>query len=86
VLGIGLAGAAVFGLGAVIMLIGVLRVLQTETGTVFDHDWSFAPYLLTAVAGVALVALVVWVFGSALKVPEAESQSGAVMSAATTRE
>jgi hypothetical protein len=86
VLGIGLAGAGVFGLGAVIVLIGVLRVLQTETGTVFGHDWTFAPYLLTAATGVALVMLVVWAFGSALKVPEAESHSGTGVSPATTRE
>jgi hypothetical protein len=69
VLGIGLAGAVLFGLGSIIALVGVLRVLQTETGHVFDGNWSFAPYLLTAIVGAAVVALVAVVFTSSLRVP-----------------
>jgi hypothetical protein len=69
VLGIGLAGAVVFGLGAVIVLVGVLRVLQNETGNVFGGNWSFAPYLLTAVVGIGLAAGVGGAFLSSLRVP-----------------
>ena len=69
VLGIGLLGALVFGLGAIIALVGVLRVLQTETGHAFDGDWSFAPYLLTAIVGALVVGLVAAVLISSLRVP-----------------
>ncbi len=49
--GIGAAAAFLLGLGGVFLLIGVLRVLETETGTIFTGDWSWAPYFLTVVAG-----------------------------------
>jgi hypothetical protein len=54
-LGFGLAGSVLVGLGGLIFLLGVLRLLQTETGDTFAARWSFAPYLLTLVA-CALVA------------------------------
>lgn len=40
----GLAGALLLGLGVVLLGVGSLRVLQTETGTTFRGDWSWAPY------------------------------------------
>ena len=55
-LGFGIAGAFLIGLGALLALLGVLRVLQGETGTTFANRWSFAPYLLTAALGVLLAA------------------------------
>ena len=42
-LAFGLGGAAAFGLGGIIVLIGLLRLLETETGGAFDGNWSFAP-------------------------------------------
>lgn len=48
----GVLGAVLIGIGSVAALVGVLRVLQTETGSAFSGDWSFAPYLLTAAAGI----------------------------------
>ncbi len=56
----GVAGSFMVGLGVVLLGIGLLRALQTETGDTFDGGWSWAPYLLTlvacgAVAGVAFV-------------------------------
>jgi hypothetical protein len=80
VLGLGLAGAFAFGVGTVIVLIGVLRVLQTETGNFFSGDWSFAPYLLAAIAGVGLIALVIVVLVSVLRVPKSEAEREAVAS------
>ena len=56
-LGFGAAAAFMFGLGGVFVLIGVLRVLQTETGTTFGGDWSWAPYGLTLIAGVLVIGL-----------------------------
>ncbi len=51
------AAAVMIGLGAVFGLIGLLRVLETETGTTFRGDLSWAPYGLTVVAGVLVLAL-----------------------------
>ncbi|MGB9112254.1 MAG: hypothetical protein WCF24_05965 [Acidimicrobiales bacterium] len=52
-LAFGVLGAILIGIGSVAALVGVLRVLQTETGSAFAGTWSFAPYLLTAATGLA---------------------------------
>jgi hypothetical protein len=75
VLGIGLGGAVVAAIGSIIVLIGVLRVLQTETGNFFAGTWTFAPYLLTVLVGAALVAAIAKGFWSALRVPPARPES-----------
>jgi hypothetical protein len=56
-LALGLGGAAAFGLGGVIVLFGLLRLLESETGGAFDGNWSFAPYLITAAGGVGLIGV-----------------------------
>ena len=55
----GLLGALLMGTGICFLAIGGLRALQTETGTTFTGNWSWAPYGLTIVALliVAFVAL-----------------------------
>jgi hypothetical protein len=55
----GVAGSVVLGIGLVIVAIGLLRVLQGETGSTFAGNWSWVPYLicLAAVVGVAIVAV-----------------------------
>ena len=40
----GLAGALLLGLGVVLLGVGGLRALQSETGDTFRADWSWAPY------------------------------------------
>jgi hypothetical protein len=60
-LGFGMAGSALVGLGLVILFLGVLRLLQEETGDAFSGHLKFLPYLITlaacgAVAGGALKA------------------------------
>jgi hypothetical protein len=54
---IALGGAMVFAIGGVIVLIGVLRLLQDETGRVFIHTWEFVPYLATAAVGLGMIGL-----------------------------
>jgi hypothetical protein len=54
-LGLGAAGSLLIGLGAVLLLLAVLRVLQTETGTTFTGSWSWAPYLITLVGAVSVI-------------------------------
>jgi hypothetical protein len=60
-IGFGLAGSTLVGFGLVVLFLGVLRLLQEETGDTFRGHLSFVPYLITlaacgAVAGGALKA------------------------------
>ena len=59
--GFGLGGALLGSLGAVLLLLGGLRLLQTETGSTFEGDgWrSSIPYLLVLLVsgGIAAGAL-----------------------------
>jgi hypothetical protein len=42
--GFGIVGSLLLGLGVVLLGMGGLRALQTETGETFTGDWSWAPY------------------------------------------
>jgi hypothetical protein len=44
--------------GLVLLLLGGLRALQTQTGTMFTGNWSWAPYLI-ALAGAGIVLALV---------------------------
>jgi hypothetical protein len=55
----GIAGAFLLGVGVVFLAIGGLRALQTETGTTFTGNWSWAPYAIV-VAGALLIAGLSW--------------------------
>lgn len=55
-LALGAAGAVLLGLGSVFVLIGVLRLLQTETSA-FDGGWSWVPYLIVLVAAAIVAAI-----------------------------
>jgi hypothetical protein len=57
VLAFGVSGAALFALGGLFLIVGALRLIQGESGTTFAGDWSFAPYLMAAVIGLATAAL-----------------------------
>jgi hypothetical protein len=56
-IGFGIAGSVVFGLGAVIMLLGLLRALQSETGSSMTGNLSWIPYGLTLVACVVVIGV-----------------------------
>jgi hypothetical protein len=45
----GLAGAVVGSLGLVLLLLGSLRLLQTETGSTFQGRLTWIPYLLVVI-------------------------------------
>jgi uncharacterized membrane protein YdbT with pleckstrin-like domain len=55
----GVAGSALLALGLVLLLVAVLRALQTETGT-FHGNLSWVPYVIVAVLGIILIALAAW--------------------------
>lgn len=59
---LGVPGSVLLGLGSTLLALGLLRLLQNETGDVFDGNWSFVPYLIVlllalAVAGAAAMAI-----------------------------
>ena len=58
--GFGVAGAIGLSAGAMLLLLGLLRALQTETGSTFRGDWSWAPYLLTGAAATMVLGLSAW--------------------------
>jgi cytochrome c biogenesis protein CcdA len=61
-LGFGLAGSALISLAGIFLSLGLLRLLQTETGSTFTGNLSWAPYLLVLAAvvlGLLLVLLAI---------------------------
>jgi hypothetical protein len=56
-LGYGVMGAVMLGIGCMLLLLGGLRALQTQTDTTFTGNWSWAPYLIAVAAGLVLIGL-----------------------------
>ena len=56
----GLAGSLALAAGAVLLLLAGLRALQTETGTSFTDHLSWLPYVIVAVAAIAVMGLAAW--------------------------
>ena len=56
----GIAGSFCLAFGILLILLGVLRLLQTETGTALTGDWSWVPYAVVAVLGLAVIAVAAW--------------------------
>jgi len=73
-IGYGALGSVLVALGSTLLVIGILRVLQTETGTTFTGSWSWAPYLLTLIAIVIMIAGAV----AAIKAPNTPGEKAAV--------
>ena len=57
-LAFGIAGSLLLGTGLLLLAVGGLRALQTETGDTFDGNWSWAPYLIVLAACAVVIALV----------------------------
>jgi hypothetical protein len=57
--GFGLGGAIALGMGVSLILLAGLRALQTETGSTFTGNLSWAPYLIAVVVGAALIGLAI---------------------------
>ena len=56
----GVVGAIALSAGALLILLGLLRALQTETGSTFSGNWSWAPYLVTGAAATIVLVLSAW--------------------------
>ena len=56
----GLAGSLLLAIGVILLALAGLRVLQTETGTTFTGNWSWAPYLITLVGAALVIGVSFW--------------------------
>ena len=59
-LSMGIAGSFFLAFGILLILLGVLRLLQTETGSALTGDWSWVPYAVVAVLGVVVIGVAAW--------------------------
>lgn len=58
-LAFGIAGSVLMGTGVMLMALGLLRLLQTETGSAFDGNWSWVPYVIVF-AVLVIAAAIAW--------------------------
>jgi len=56
----GIGGSVALALGLPLLLLALLRALQTETGSTFGGHLSWLPYLITSVVAIALGGLAAW--------------------------
>ena len=56
----GFIGSVAITVGTVLLLLAVLRALQSETGSSFTGHFSWLPYLIVAVAALAVMGLSAW--------------------------
>lgn len=56
-LAFGLLGSFLLAVGTLMLVLAMLRALQTETGTTFSGNWSWAPYLIVFVVALGLGGL-----------------------------
>ena len=56
----GIAASFFAAFGILLILLGVLRLLQTETGTALHGDWSWVPYAVVIVLGLMVIGVAVW--------------------------
>ena len=66
VVALGLAGAFLLGFGVICVTVGGLRLLQEETGSTFDGNWSWAPYAIMTVV-LLLGGALTWKLGTRRK-------------------
>ena len=56
----GLAGSLAIAVGILLLLVGILRLLQDETGTALTGNWSWVPYFAVSVVGLAVAGIAAW--------------------------
>jgi hypothetical protein len=56
----GVAGSIALSVGLLLLLLALLRALQTETGSTFQGNLSWLPYLITAAAALGALGLSAW--------------------------
>jgi peptidoglycan biosynthesis protein MviN/MurJ (putative lipid II flippase) len=58
--GYGILGSLSLCVGVLLLLVALLRLLQTETSTTFTGNLSWLPYLIVSLAAAVVMALAVW--------------------------
>jgi len=53
----GIGGALLTAAGVVVLLVGVLRLLQAETGSTFHGNLTALPYVMTLLTGLMIAGL-----------------------------
>ena len=73
----GVTGSVLLALGIGMLLLSLLRVLQTETGSTFTGHLSWVPYIITAVVAMLVLGLAAWRVsaGPARRSPRPESST-----------
>ncbi len=61
----GVAGSLLLAIGLVLLVLALLRGLQTELADTFDGNFSFAPYLITLVVCIVFLVLATRAVGAA---------------------
>jgi hypothetical protein len=56
----GLAGSLAIAVGILLLLVGILRLLQAETGTALTGNWSWVPYFAVGVLGLGVCGVAAW--------------------------
>jgi hypothetical protein len=56
----GVAGSLALAVGILLLLVGILRLLQTETGTALTGNWSWVPYFAVGLIGLGVVGAAAW--------------------------
>jgi hypothetical protein len=56
----GVVGSSLLSVGLVVLLLALLRALQTQTGTTFAGNLSWVPYVVTAVGAVLVLGFAAW--------------------------
>lgn len=56
----GVIGSVALSIGLAILAVGLLRLLQGETGSAFTGNLSWIPYLICTVVVVGVAAVAVW--------------------------
>jgi Putative Actinobacterial Holin-X, holin superfamily III len=59
-LAFGVSGSVFLSVGVAVLLVAMLRALQTETGTTFSGNLTWVPYLITAGAAIIVAGLAAW--------------------------
>ena len=56
----GIAGSLALCAGLILLLIALLRALQTETATTFGGNLSWLPYVIVCFAAILVIGLAAW--------------------------
>jgi hypothetical protein len=66
-LAFGVAGSMFMGTGVLLVSLGILRLLQTQTGSTFHGDWSWVPYVIVF-AVLVVGAAITWLLRKGVRV------------------